>query len=125
MIALLAATRSLPIARPWRATSLSRILLRWRAFLPYTNFAVLDVTPISALAPRSHRTCRLFRWWVNERENRCFGVNAVGLERQGFGAERIEIIKRAYRLLLRSKLNTAQAVEEMRATLDGSPTWRS
>ncbi|HYL10510.1 MAG TPA: acyl-ACP--UDP-N-acetylglucosamine O-acyltransferase [Candidatus Acidoferrales bacterium] len=57
---------------------------------------------------------------VTERETKCFGVNAIGLERGGFGAERIRTIEQAYRLLLRSKLNTAQALERMRATLNGS-----
>ncbi|MGH9698324.1 MAG: acyl-ACP--UDP-N-acetylglucosamine O-acyltransferase [Candidatus Acidiferrales bacterium] len=54
---------------------------------------------------------------VSPRETRCFGVNSVGLERQGFSPERIEAIQKAYRLLLRSKLNTSQAVEKMRETL--------
>lgn len=57
---------------------------------------------------------------VQARDVRSFGVNAVGLERHGFAAERIQAIERAYRLLLRSKLNTTQAIERMRATLNGS-----
>lgn len=57
---------------------------------------------------------------VQARDVRSFGVNAIGLERHGFTPERIKIIERAYRLLLRSKLNTTQAIERMRATLDGS-----
>ena len=57
---------------------------------------------------------------VTERETRCFGVNTIGLERRGFPPERIQQIERAYRLLLRSKLNTTQALERMRATLNGS-----
>jgi UDP-N-acetylglucosamine acyltransferase len=57
---------------------------------------------------------------VQARDVRSFGVNAIGLERHGFSAERIKIIERAYRLLLRSKLNTTQAIEQMRATLNGS-----
>jgi UDP-N-acetylglucosamine acyltransferase len=57
---------------------------------------------------------------VGERQTRCLGPNTVGLERQGFPRDRIEAIERAYRLLLRSKLNTTQAVEQMRAELDGS-----
>lgn len=57
---------------------------------------------------------------VTERETRCFGINAVGLQRRGFAAERIRTIEQAYRLLLRSKLNTTQAMEQMRATLNGS-----
>lgn len=54
---------------------------------------------------------------VTPRHTRCYGVNRVGLERQGFSAERIANIQAAYRLLLRSKLNTSQALEKMRGTL--------
>jgi UDP-N-acetylglucosamine acyltransferase len=57
---------------------------------------------------------------VAPRDTRCYGVNSVGLERQGFSPERIESIERAYRFLLRSKLNTTQALEKMRDTLSGS-----
>lgn len=57
---------------------------------------------------------------VQARDVRSYGVNTIGLERHGFDAERIKIIERAYRLLLRSKLNTTQAIERMRATLNGS-----
>ncbi len=57
---------------------------------------------------------------VTERETRCYGVNTIGLERRGFPPERIHNIEQAYRLLLRSKLNTTQALERMRATLNGS-----
>jgi UDP-N-acetylglucosamine acyltransferase len=57
---------------------------------------------------------------VSPRETRCYGTNTIGLQRQGFSPERIEFIEDAYRLLLRSKLNTTQAVEEMRGTLSHS-----
>jgi UDP-N-acetylglucosamine acyltransferase len=57
---------------------------------------------------------------VSVRETRCYGANAVGLERQGFSPERIQPIEQAYRLLLRAKLNTAQAIEQMRGTLSHS-----
>jgi UDP-N-acetylglucosamine acyltransferase len=57
---------------------------------------------------------------VSSRDTRCFGINKVGLERQGFSPERIKTIEQAYRLLLRSKLNTTQAVEKMRGTLSDS-----
>jgi UDP-N-acetylglucosamine acyltransferase len=57
---------------------------------------------------------------VGERDTRCYGINTIGLERNGFPRERINVIERAYRLLLRSKLNTSQAVEQMRAELNGS-----
>jgi UDP-N-acetylglucosamine acyltransferase len=57
---------------------------------------------------------------VAPRETKCYGVNSVGLERRGFAKERIQAIEKAFRLLLRSKLNTSQAVEKMRQTLNGS-----
>jgi UDP-N-acetylglucosamine acyltransferase len=39
------------------------------------------------------------------------GINLVGLERQGFSAESVKLIKEAFRLIYRSKLNTRQAIE--------------
>jgi len=57
---------------------------------------------------------------VAPRDTRCYGVNSVGLERNGFSPSRIESIEKAYRLLLRSKLNTTQALEQMRGTLSAS-----
>jgi UDP-N-acetylglucosamine acyltransferase len=61
---------------------------------------------------------------VTERETHCFGVNTVGLERRGFDRERLDTIESAFRLLLRSKLNTSQALEQIRAQLNGSPDVR-
>jgi UDP-N-acetylglucosamine acyltransferase len=57
---------------------------------------------------------------VTERETKSFGINAIGLERQGFSPERLQALKRAYRLLLRAKLNTSQALAEMRKSLGDS-----
>jgi UDP-N-acetylglucosamine acyltransferase len=57
---------------------------------------------------------------VTERETTCFGVNKVGLERKGFSDLRMQALHRAFRLLLRSKLNTNQALSEMRASLADS-----
>lgn len=57
---------------------------------------------------------------VGPRETRCYGINKVGLERRGFSPERIRTIEQAYRYLLRSKLNTSQALEKMRETLSDS-----
>src|SRR6478735_10726006 len=48
------------------------------------------------------------------------GVNLVGLERNGFAADRIKSIKEAFRIIYRSKLNTGQAVEAIRADLPAS-----
>ena len=57
---------------------------------------------------------------VTERETKCFGPNTIGLERKGFSVERIKTLQKAFRLLVRSKKNTTQALEEMRRTLAGS-----
>ncbi len=57
---------------------------------------------------------------VTERETTCFGVNKIGLERKGFSAERMQALQRAFRLLVRSKLNTKQALAEMRNSLGES-----
>jgi UDP-N-acetylglucosamine acyltransferase len=45
----------------------------------------------------------------------CYGVNRIGLERKGVGADAIREIERAFRVLLRSGKNTTQALEELRA----------
>lgn len=57
---------------------------------------------------------------VTERKTKSYGINSIGLERRGFTPERLKVLDRAYRLLLRSKLNTTQALEEMRKTLGDS-----
>ncbi len=49
------------------------------------------------------------------------GLNTVGLERHGFGEERIARIKEAYRILFRSKLGVAEALAKMKAELGGNP----
>lgn len=41
------------------------------------------------------------------------GINITGLERRGFSAEVIRVLKEAYRILYRSNLNTKQALEEL------------
>lgn len=101
------------------------------------HVTVEDYSTIGAFSP-VHQFCRIgrhayvgastvitqdvppFSLVVTERHTRSFGVNSVGLERRGFTAERIRAIEGAYRLLLNSKLNTSQALEQMRLTLNGS-----
>lgn len=39
------------------------------------------------------------------------GINLIGLERHGFAAENVKLIKEAFRLIYRSKNNTRQAIE--------------
>jgi UDP-N-acetylglucosamine acyltransferase len=57
---------------------------------------------------------------VTDRETKSYGVNTIGLERKGFSEERLKLLGRAFRLLLRSKMNTTQALVEMRKSLGES-----
>src|SRR6266850_1711504 len=57
---------------------------------------------------------------VTERATKNYGINTIGLERKGFSPKRLEALKHAYRLLLRSKLNTSQALAEMKKTFRDS-----
>jgi UDP-N-acetylglucosamine acyltransferase len=45
------------------------------------------------------------------------GINLVGLERKQFPAESVRLIKEAFRLIYRAKLNTRQAIEAIRKEL--------
>jgi UDP-N-acetylglucosamine acyltransferase len=57
---------------------------------------------------------------VTERDTKSYGVNTIGLERKGFSEERLKVLQRAFRLLLRSKMNTTQALAEMGKTFGES-----
>jgi UDP-N-acetylglucosamine acyltransferase len=101
------------------------------------HVTVQDFVTVGAFSP-VHQFCRLgkyayigactvitqdvmpFSLIVSERETKCFGANTIGLERKGFSAERIQTLQRAFKLLVRSKKNTAQALEEIRKTLADS-----
>lgn len=50
-----------------------------------------------------------------------YGLNSIGLQRQGFPAETIASLKRAYRLFFNSDLNLGQALERARTDLPASP----
>lgn len=52
---------------------------------------------------------------------RIYGPNIIGLQRKGFSLEAIKNIKRAYRLLFQSKLNTTQAVARIEEEITDSP----
>lgn len=98
---------------------------------------VEDFATIGAFSP-VHQFCRVGRYAyvgastvitqdvppfsrvVTERSTKSYGVNSIGLERKGFSKERLQALGRAYRLLLKSKMNTSQALAEMRATLGNS-----
>jgi len=101
------------------------------------HVTVEDFATIGAFSP-VHQFCRIGRYAyigastvitqdvppfskiVTERETKSFGINSIGLERNGFSSERLQKLKRAYRLLLRAKLNTSQALAEMRKSLGDS-----
>jgi UDP-N-acetylglucosamine acyltransferase len=101
------------------------------------HVTVEDFVTVGAFCP-VHQFCRIGRYAyigastvitqdvppfskiVTERETTNFGINAIGLERKGFSPERMQALKRAYRLLVRSKLNTSQALAEMKKSLGDS-----
>ena len=49
------------------------------------------------------------------------GLNVIGLERRGFSKDVIGTLRRCYRILYRSKLNTSQALERIRSEMDMTP----
>ncbi len=49
----------------------------------------------------------------------CYGVNRIGLERRGFDDQQIARLEAAVRVLLRSGLNTSQAIEKLLETWPG------
>ena len=101
------------------------------------HVTVQDFVTLGAFSP-VHQFCRLGRYAyigactvitqdvlpfsliVTERETRCFGPNTIGLERKGFSGERIQTLQRAFKLLVRSKKNTTQALADMRETFGES-----
>jgi len=101
------------------------------------HVTVEDFATIGAFCP-VHQFCRIGRYAyigastvitqdvppfskvVTERETKSFGMNTIGLERKGFSPERLQALKGAFRLLLRSKLNTSQALAEMKKRLNDS-----
>ena len=50
-----------------------------------------------------------------------YGINTIGLKRDGFSDERVEALQKAYRFLVKSKLNTSQALERIAEELPGQP----
>jgi len=50
-----------------------------------------------------------------------YGLNSVGLQRNGFPEDVMRELKRAYRLFFRSELNVSQALERARAELHPGP----
>jgi len=62
---------------------------------------------------------------VTERETKSFGANSIGLERRGFSPERVKTLQRAFRTLLRAKLNTSQALAALRSDFADSTMFAS
>ena len=52
---------------------------------------------------------------------RARGINQVGLERAGLPKETVRALREAFRVLYRLDLNTAQALEKLRAELGTVP----
>ncbi len=50
-----------------------------------------------------------------KRENHAYGLNKVGLQRRGFTEDQLKALHRAYRKLLAAKLNTSQALEQLKS----------
>jgi len=50
-------------------------------------------------------------------EAKTYGLNRIGLQRLGLSEERLKALERAYRLLVKSRLNTTQALEAIEAEL--------
>lgn len=48
---------------------------------------------------------------------RVIGVNTIGLERKGISPEAIKILRKAYKLLFKSRLNISQAVDKITSEL--------
>lgn len=51
---------------------------------------------------------------------RCYGLNKVGVRRRGYSREAVAALHHAFHLLLAAKLNTAQAIERIRAEIQDS-----
>jgi UDP-N-acetylglucosamine acyltransferase len=77
------------------------------AFIGGGTIVTQDVLPFSLTSSR--------------RENKAFGINKVGLARRGFSPERLQVLQKAFRLLLAAKLNTTQALEKIKE-LEGEDT---
>ena len=74
------------------------------AFVGGYTVATKDVLPYSKTV--GNRAC-------------IYGVNTIGLTRRGFATETIAAIRRAFRVLVQSRLNTSEAVARLEA--EGSP----
>jgi UDP-N-acetylglucosamine acyltransferase len=55
----------------------------------------------------------------NRNEAKTYGINALGLERRGFEKETLSALKRAYKVLVQSRLLLRRAVEQLEAEFPG------
>ncbi|MFM7140519.1 MAG: acyl-ACP--UDP-N-acetylglucosamine O-acyltransferase, partial [Alphaproteobacteria bacterium] len=76
------------------------------AFIGGGSMVVMDVPPFCM---------------ANGDRARLVGLNAVGLERRGFEADRIAHLRRAYKTLFQSKMLARDAIEKIRAEQGDSP----
>jgi UDP-N-acetylglucosamine acyltransferase len=53
------------------------------------------------------------------------GLNSIGLRRRGFTPETMNVLKKAYRILFRSDLNTTQALDRIREEVEPIPEIRT
>ncbi len=58
---------------------------------------------------------------ANGNRARCYGLNTVGLRRNGVSEQTVRRLKQAYRLIFHSKLNTSQALERLATDVDSCP----
>jgi UDP-N-acetylglucosamine acyltransferase len=96
------------------------------------HVTVEDYAVVGALCP-VHQFCRIGRYsYIGggttitqdvlpfsltsaKRDVHAYGLNKVGLERRGFTREQLRALQHAYRVLISSKKNTREALEQLRS----------
>jgi len=61
---------------------------------------------------------------VGDRPAKTYGINTIGLQRNGFPPETVEALDRAYRILIRSKLKLQDALQQIESELGLYPETR-
>jgi UDP-N-acetylglucosamine acyltransferase len=67
----------------------------------------------------ANKDCLPFMSTVGNRPPKCYGPNTIGLERKGFSPESRKALKQLWRIIRSPKLNTSQAIEQIRGELGG------
>ena len=67
----------------------------------------------------SAKDCLPYMNTTGNRPPKCYGPNTIGLERKGFSPESRKALKDLWRILRNPKLNTSQALEQIRDELGG------